>query len=113
MSVTDVGFFIVVVTILGCGTFGLWLLRHYPARDEAIAAAVTDAPDLCDPWCPGCENPIHKRAPDGPSVWDALDRHLADQPDEINPLMREIYAALSLARDGVDVEKGAPREWVP
>ena len=95
---------LICCTIGGCLWAIGWLLRHYPRRDEAIAAMVCDAPEV-----------------DG-SVWDALDRHLADQPDEVlrdesrepvHPLMREIYAALSLARDGVDVEKGAPKEWVP
>lgn len=100
----------VLILVLLLAVLVFWKLTAM--RSRAITEPLAEAPGPCDPWCPGCENPIHKRAP-GPSVWDALDRHLTDQPDEINPLMREIYAALSLARDGVDVEKGAPREWVP
>lgn len=50
---------------------------------------------------------------------DPVDAQLDSNPREplrdesrepVHPLMQEIYGALSLARDGVDIEKGAPKE---
>jgi hypothetical protein len=35
---------------------------HLPGLHGGRAPYPEPAPVLCDPWCPGCENPIHERA---------------------------------------------------
>lgn len=67
-------------------------------RGEAVIS-FDDVPTDCD--CEDCH-------------WERAAIPFADRiPAEESPLLREIYAAQYLARDGVDVEKGAPREWAP